>query len=254
MKLFFQLLGLFLWPTCTIGEDENYYKSFSECADSAVIIEEMSMTCDSPGAYYDGGSNYRNSATCVGGDKGRLKLSILIAEDLVDDALLDISAKGYGSVEKAVIRSGASLCQSLTSVNGAKCPAAGYYKFHDTFYWAEQSDDAFEYSFSPKVSVGIKSSESSNVYDLGGINTDFCSGNVITNWSAGFRKAAGKALQTFVLTFGILLGAILFVLAFVFCVVRQSKSNAKVMDEDEEHNNDYQKMAMVGNNATLVDA
>jgi hypothetical protein len=125
-----------------------------------------------------------------------------------------------------------------------------------SFTWGEQSD-SYETSFEPKVVIGIASDPSRNTFDLGGANTNQCSGNTFMNWTTGVSKSATNTLRTFFSTFGILLGATLALGAAGWCLFRKGSATPKqqpiaAFDEDlDEH--DYHKIAMVGNNRNLVD-
>ena len=44
------------------------------CPDAPVQVEEMILTCDSPGAYYYGSSTYRNSKVCMSNDRATLQM------------------------------------------------------------------------------------------------------------------------------------------------------------------------------------
>lgn len=44
------------------------------CRKEEIIVQAAYMVCDSPGAYYRGSGTYRDSTTCVYGDKARLQL------------------------------------------------------------------------------------------------------------------------------------------------------------------------------------
>jgi len=100
----------------------------------------------------------------------------------------------------------------------------------------------------------MKSKKSKNNYDLGGANTDRCSGNTFVNWTTGVRKSASNTLFSFFVTFGILLVSVLSILAMGYFILRQSKAKSTALLEEEEDNknNEYHKIAMLGNNKTLV--
>lgn len=44
------------------------------CAQTAILVTQARLTCDSPGAYYYGSKTYRGSEVCIDGDKVNLKL------------------------------------------------------------------------------------------------------------------------------------------------------------------------------------
>lgn len=236
-----------------VGEDEAASNILSECENGVIFVEEITITCDSPGAYYYGGSNYRNSDTCVGGDKGRVEVILQIAEDLEQEPYVDVMASGYGHVGDASVHQVSNLCEVASAVDGAVCPQAGYYRLYDTFWFESQSDDNMEYSFSPKVSVGFMSTQTKRSYDLGGANTNHCSGDVgFNHWSADVKKTAATAFKTGMITFCVLASMIIAV-----SMMRQrpnTSSDPFAKETQAEEAADYQKMSMVANNATLVDA
>ncbi|EEC47001.1 predicted protein [Phaeodactylum tricornutum CCAP 1055/1] len=232
---------------------ETYNNTFAVCSDSVIIVEQMSIVCDSPGAYYYGSKNYRNSATCRANDKARLQLLLQITQNLEVDSYIELYVKGYGTVEDATLYSSDPLCDTLTPASGKVCPSAGYYKLSESFWWGSQSD-SYNYTFTPHVTLGMKSKKSKNNYDLGGANTDRCSGNTFVNWTTGVRKSASNTLFSFFVTFGILLVSVLSILAMGYFILRQSKAKSTALLEEEEDNknNEYHKIAMLGNNKTLV--
>ena len=278
--------------------DESYYNQFSVCADSKIIIEEISLYCDSPGSYYYGSSKYRNSATCQASDKAKLQIIFYIVPDnegnddgndnkngksssnvvIQSDPFMTIEVQGYGTVgDVSVLDAGSSFCESVTAIaynnvassSSVSCPpAAGYYyQFKQQFYWGDQND-SYEYSFVPKVTVGISSNVETNYYyDLGGANTNKCySGNTFSSWTIGVRKSAANTFITFFISFGILLFTISSITLFTYCIMKHhmkrygavSRTKPPIVNEsivvdevidqpikslsddgDDENNNDY---------------
>jgi hypothetical protein len=226
----------------------GYYNRFSVCDDSVVIVEEMSLVCDTPGAYYYGGNKYRQSATCQGGDKGRLYVELRFAEDLEADAYLTVEVRGYGSVEAVVLHSGDSLCGTVKSLDGSTdCPAAGYYQLSEQFYFPNKNDD-YSYSFTPRITVGVTSDLNNNKYDLGGANTDLCPGNMFSNWTRGVKRSAADTILSFFVTFGILFGAIAAV-GFAYWYIRRqvNKKPTPIIVEEQADGDDeedeYQQLS-----------
>jgi hypothetical protein len=109
------------------SDDGSYYNTFSVCSDSAIVVSDIVLVCDSPGAYYYGSNKYRNSATCQAGDKAKLTVQFQVAETLDYSAYIHLMVKGYGSVESQQIYSGEELCSTsgLSSSDGATCPSQG---------------------------------------------------------------------------------------------------------------------------------
>ena len=248
-------LVLILAPTSSAedsnGSSSGYYNKFSVCDDSYIVVKDVSLLCDSPGTYYYGSGRYRNSASCQAGDKAKVQVTFQINEDLTDmydPIYVDLSVSGYGTVEGKTIYQSNELCalDRLTATNGDTCPANGEYKLYYTYHWGSQSD-SYEYSFVPKVTVGFTSNPNKGVYDLGGANTNKCSGDTFTNWTKGVRKSAANTIKTFVATFGILLCAVLAVFAAGWLIMRQAKNQSReVFLDDPADENDNHKFAMVG--------
>ena len=245
---------------------ENYYNEFSVCSDSIIVVDEISLLCDSPGTYYYGSGKYRNSAKCQAGDKARVQIEFYVAEELEQPAYLSLYVEGYGSVQNVQLHSSEDVCalEGLQSANGySNCPngqslEVGYYYFKETFNWGSQND-AYEYSFRPKVVVGLASGQNMNQFDLGGANTNKCAGNTLLKWTTGVGKTASNTLKTFFLTFGILIGAIVAILFAVFFIMKKAKKTSRqsnkvgVLNEELiEENNETNKIAMMGQNRDLV--
>lgn len=233
------------------NEDSNYFHRFSVCQDSTVVVQDLSVYCDSPGAYYYGSGKYRNSATCQAEDKAKVNMELYISEDLEADPYLTVEVQGYGSVASATLYSKESFCSVATSSDGSECPQAGYYTISEQFYFGEQNDD-YTYNFTPKVSVGISSYANSNNYDLGGANTNMCNGGTFSDWTKGVRKSASETLATFFLTFGILAFAILSVCLTSWCVVRKAREYQTKIIVDEELDETQYTAIRDQNNAALV--
>ena len=53
--------------------DSGYHDVQPYCQRNYVKVSKMWLLCDSPGAYYYGGSAYRNSEVCMSGDKAKLR-------------------------------------------------------------------------------------------------------------------------------------------------------------------------------------
>ena len=58
----------------TITKTKKGLQIVSACSKEDFQVEAVYLVCDSPGAYYRGSSAYRDSATCIYGDKARLQL------------------------------------------------------------------------------------------------------------------------------------------------------------------------------------
>jgi len=247
------VLVLLVAPTARTAEDSSgkYYNQFSVCDDSHIVVKDISLLCDSPGTYYYGSGKYRNSASCKAGDKAKVQVVFYIAEDLTDKydpIYVDMFVSGYGTVESKVIYQEANLCEieKMKAINGDVCPADGEYVLYYTYHWGSQSDE-YEYSFVPKVSIGFTSNPNKGIYDLGGANTNRCSGDTFTNWTKGVRKSAANTIKTFLATFGILLCAVLAVCLSGWLIMRQARTQQRdVVIDDPLDDNEKHKVALVG--------
>lgn len=234
------------------------------CADAIVQVQELSILCDSPGAYYYGSGKYRNSATCLPGDKAKVVLDFYIADP-------DTIQYGGGSVLTTIEVDGsyigykklyenAELCelQSLTALSGNGCPAKGYYQIESQFYWGK-SNNGYDTSFYPSVTVGFKSSIYQNAFDLGGANTDDCRGSTFVTWTNRVRTTYANAVSNFIKTFGILLFTIAIMGSFIWFLINKPRSlkdaKAKLIPNGrQEEVFDFRKLPTgAGKNIQLVD-
>lgn len=254
---------MLLLRSVVVMADDEYYNQFSVCADSALVVEELLITCDSPGSYYYGSSKYRNSASCQSGDKAKLQVQFEILQDLEASPYITINVAAYGSVPSHQLYYQGDLCGlgTLSSVDGAACPAAGVYLIQDKFYFDSAVDDYVASSFKPVPSVGFQSDVEINYYDLGGANTDYCAGGTFQNWSTGMGNTMSKTLHFFLVTF-----AVLFVVSAAFLAwryyamkreldaVTMNKKPLEAMQEDLLDEEDVRRIAMMGREKDLIDA
>ncbi|GKY96151.1 hypothetical protein MPSEU_000575100 [Mayamaea pseudoterrestris] len=250
------LYALVILVSSRADDGFQQYNRFTVCGNSAIEVQDLSIVCDSPGAYYYGSNKYRNSADCQGGDKVKISIQFYLQEALEGDAYVTIEAKGYGSVSSHVLHQAESLCSisSLKSLEKQSCGSIGLYSIQEQFSWSDKNDE-YEYSFTPKLVVGFASNANKQVYDLGGANTNSCSGDTFTNWTKGLQKSAANTIKTFFATFGILLGAIFGVLVVGWCLMRQANAKPKeFIVQEPTDENEYHKMAMMGDQMNnLVD-
>jgi hypothetical protein len=226
------------------ADSEEYYNKFTVCANSIILVEEMSIVCDSPGAYYYGSNKYRNSVKCQAGDKARLQIILEITQDLTsgsyygedgqqqqqanngnDDAgvipYIYLTAQGHGTIASEYLYDGTALCSlsTLKALDGQTCPEAGSYQLSEVFYWgaSSQSDSSssnYDYTFRPHVTVGMSSNVASSAYDLGGANTARCSsGGTYTNWTSGITNTLSSTLSPFFITIGIIAAGVCVIFA-----------------------------------------
>lgn len=228
-------LHLFTCLRPTNADDGGYFNQFYVCEDSSVLVQDISILCDSPGAYYYGSGKYRNSALCQAGDKAKLLVAFEIGQTLAyDDAYLTIYVQAFGSVPTEYVYSSESFCSVARTSNGADCPSAGTYELTHNFYWGFK-DDEYDYTFTPKVIIGVSSKSNSNQFDLGGANTKQCNGGYFSNWTRGVKRSAANTLASFLVTFGILTFSIVAVSCATCFLFRQAKKQqTKIIIVDEE--------------------
>lgn len=253
------------------GDGES--NQVSVCSDAVIVVSDVQLTCDSPGTYYYGSGKYRNSATCVAGDKANLIVDFYIDDpETIEQhggyALLSIEVNSYTYIGTKVVYENADLCSLSTlssTYNGVSCPAQGYYRVKTHFFWpsSEYATDAF----TPTATIGFKSHIDSNKYDYGGANTNKCSGNTFVSWSDSIKTQYANAISNFMKTFGIL---VLTVIGMGFAVWvlwrgpqrtlrkiqrgtlfrRNNGMSAKMIDE-ENAADDVKKLAMIGKGDVL---
>eukprot|EP00980_Cylindrotheca_fusiformis_P011717 scaffold2783_cov129-Cylindrotheca_fusiformis.AAC.18 len=219
------------------------------CSDSIIQVEDVSILCDSPGAYYYGSGKYRNSASCKPGDKAKIVVDFYIADEETIEyaggyALASIEVDGSYSQIKTV-QDDADLCSldSLKSLSGNGCPGVGYYQIREQFYWDKAKNSYNSSAFFPTVTVGFRSSANQYSFDYGGANTDLCRGSTFVTWTKRVRKTYANALSNFIKTFGILLSTIAMMGAFIWCLVHKPKNLADakaklVPNERQDDGND----------------
>lgn len=53
----------------------NLLQTQDFCRRNFITVSQLSVLCDTPGAYYSGSTAYRNSVVCVSGDKAKLSVT-----------------------------------------------------------------------------------------------------------------------------------------------------------------------------------
>ena len=251
------ILALLITLQSVVAEED--YNQFTVCADSSIVVEELSISCDSPGSYYYGSNKYRNSATCMGGDKAKLDFVFEIVDDLQASPYISVEVEAYGSVPAKNLYTQVELCSlgTLQSYSGAACPAAGIYMISEKFYFDAQSDD-YSYNFKPVPSIGFMSSLNQNYFDLGGANTDSCKGGTFQNWSTSMGNSASKTIRFFLITFGALLALSLTFLAWRYYAMKRELNvgtrKVESMQEELLDDEDVRRIAMMGREKDLIDA
>jgi len=250
--------------TAQAEDYNNAYQQFTVCDTSDVVVEQLSILCDSPGQYYYGGSSYRDSVQCKGGDKVKYTLQVAIPYEMPETTVpyLTLEVQGYGAVESVRVYDSEALCEidDLWSLDGAACPNPGQYQLEGYFYFGEQwNGDDGDYTFKPKMEVGIASRPYANTYDLGGANTKSC-GFSISTWS----KRLSGPMHAFVITMSIFAGVAICaaVALYCFCKRRQNRAisskdkEAALMDASDNISpeEDAKRMAMMRQQQDLIDA
>jgi hypothetical protein len=212
-------------------DDAAVYNTFSVCSDAVIKVLDLSIYCDSPGTFYYGSGKYRNSASCLGGDKAKIQLDFYIAQPTVIEsaggyAILDITATGNSGWYQQNIKvfENADMCSTptLKTLSKSTCPSQGKYRIKSHFYWPE--DKYGGSSFYPSVMVGFKSSVRSNQYDYGGANTPYCRGSTFVTWTDGIRTIYANAIANFMKSFGILLLTIVLMGGFIWFLIKKPTS------------------------------
>jgi hypothetical protein len=220
-----------IYDDAYVQEDGVAYNTFSVCADAVIKVLDLGIYCDSPGTFYYGSGKYRNSATCMPGDKAKIQLDFYIAQpDVIQSAggyaILDITASGNSGwyQQNIPVFENADVCSTptLKKLSGSTCPFKGKYRIRSHFYWPE--DNYNQNSFYPVVTVGFKSSVKANQYDYGGANTPYCRGSTFVTWTTGIRTTYANAISNFMKSFGILLFTIMVMGGFIWFLVKKPKS------------------------------
>lgn len=248
------------------GSNNGTYNEFSVCSEAMITIDELSISCDSPGTYYYGSGKYRNSETCQAGDKGKVHVKFYVKEAIQDTAYIAVYVQGYGTVEGVFMHAFDDVCEvSYIYAKGGTAPCkdgllqAGYYYLQEHFYFGSQSD-SYQYKFRPKVEVGFTSDPRSDQYNLGGANTGKCSGNLFFNWTTGRDSSLPEALKSFIVTFGILIFCIAATSFVGWYITKRAHAHAPTLAKPPLNDafaysseNDLRKRAMLGANQNLVD-
>jgi hypothetical protein len=209
------------------------YNRFTVCADAVIEVQDVKIYCDSPGTFYYGSGKYRNSPSCLAGDKAKVLIDFYIAQpDVIQAAggyvLIDVSASGQSGwyQQNPSIYSSADLCSlsTLKKRSGSGCPYEGKYRIQTSFYWEDVQYEYMRYAFYPSVMVGFKSNAGQRSYDYGGANTDYCGGNTFAVWTRAWRTKYANELSNFFKSFGILLATIVIIGAFVWFLVQKPTS------------------------------
>lgn len=246
------------------GDDDaaaDYYqKYFEACADSIIDVEDVSLLCDSPGAYYYGNGKYRNSHTCMLGDKGHVSIYFYVGEDLQGQepyVSLKVRDDSNSEVEDMVIYDNEMLCSisGLTAQGGQSCPEEGYYYISGTTYLGEK--DGSGESFDAVATVGFRTDPSVGYFDLGGANTDFCEGGSYGKYSYGrMRKQVASAIASFLVTWGTLLFGVVSVVGIAYFLIQRIRRRNELPFEDADEDlldGHYNQVIVMSSSRSLVD-
>ncbi|KAL7566767.1 hypothetical protein ACA910_019364 [Epithemia clementina (nom. ined.)] len=109
-----------------------------------LTLTSIYLTCDSPGAYYQGSSTYRNSHVCTAGDKAQVNIALTIRETKATsweqsyaNELIYVSMESGFYNHYTTIFTKKLLCQmnisTETTGSGSVCPTPGKY-YMQIFY------------------------------------------------------------------------------------------------------------------------
>ena len=261
------LLHIFFCVLASRGEEaggdddgEYYEKYFEACADSSIEVEDVSLLCDSPGAYYYGNGKYRNSHTCMLGDKGHVSIYFYIGQDLqgAEPYLsLEVKDNSNSDAEAMVIYDNVQLCSvsGLTAQDGQYCPQQGYYYLSGTTYLGDK--DGSGESFDAIASVGFRTDPDIAYFDLGGANTDYCERGVFGKYSYDkMRKQVASAITSFLVTWGTLLFGVFSVIGIAYFLIQRIRRKGDVPFEDADEDlldGHYNQVIVMSSSRSLVD-
>lgn len=233
--------------------------SMEICSDSDIEVTAISLLCDSPGTFYYGSGKYRNNVYCKSGDKAKLSIYFDVVGDLSEvDPLLTLQVSGDS--ETAIVYKNARLCYlgTLSSTDGSSCGGYGSFSVTTQFYWGSGTDDDYssQQSFAPYVTVGFHSERDPNKYDLGGVNTDMCSGNTFLAWSDTIKESGNFSgpLASIVWSSVVLVGTLVILGMFAWYLWKRPFANqdsfARYYDESVDED---RKITLIRNHSGLVD-
>ena len=243
------------------GDDAEYYQKYFEvCADALIQVEDVSLLCDSPGAYYYGNGKYRNSETCALGDKAHVKIYFYIGQDLQGTepyvTLLVTDTSGSDMHDVSIFQD-VLLCSvsGLTSQNGQACPGEGYYYIYQTAYLGERGSG--DNQLDAIASIGFQSDPDSVFFNLGGANTDYCHAGSYGRYSyAKIGKQLANAVASFLVTWGTLFFGVISILGFIGFLVSRIRKRNDVTFEDADEDllaGNFNQVIVMSSSRSLVD-
>jgi hypothetical protein len=244
------------------GENDGayYQKYFEACADSSIDVEDVSLLCDSPGAYYYGNGKYRNSKDCMHGDKGHVKIYFYISDELQGQepyVSLKVRDDSNQEVQDSVLYDNELLCSisGLSAQDGQSCPEEGYYYISSTTYLGEK-DGSGQY-FDSVTEIGFRTNPEIAYFDLGGANSDYCEGGTFGKYSYGkMRKQVASAVGSFLVTWGTLLFVVIAVAGIAYFLIQRMRRRNDVPFEDADEDlldGHYNQVIVMSSSRSLVD-
>ncbi|CAB9526382.1 expressed unknown protein [Seminavis robusta] len=112
------------------------------CSQEDFQVKAVYLVCDSPGAYYRGSSTYRDSETCIYGDKARLQLEFKIKDSFTgaSSIRLEVESGLYDQWKRVAILddlcsyAGSNLQRVYSEYESmTSCPTPGLYQL-DTYF------------------------------------------------------------------------------------------------------------------------
>lgn len=238
---------------------DYYQKYFEACADAAIDVEDVSLLCDSPGAYYYGNGKYRNNHNCMKGDKGHVSIYFYLGDELQgQEPYVSLKVRdGSGQDEDIAIYDNELLCSisGLSAQDGQNCPEEGYYYISSTSYLGDK-DGSGQY-FDAVTEIGFRTDPNIAYFDLGGANSEYCKGGINGKYSYDrMRKQVASAVGSFLVTWGTLLFVVLSVTGIAyFLVQRIRRRNDLPFDDADEDLLDghYNQVIVMSSSRSLVD-
>lgn len=255
-----------VFATCgndVAGDDDSgefYQKYFEACADSIIDVEDVSLLCDSPGAYYYGNGKYRNSHTCMLGDKGHVSIYFYVGEGMQgEEPYVSLSVRDDSSseVEDVIIYDNEQLCSisGVVAQDGQTCPQEGYYYISGSSYLGDK--DGSGEVIDAVATVGFRTDPSIGYDDLGGANTNYCKQGSFGKYSYDrMRKQVASAVASFLVTWGTLLFGVVSVTGIAYFVINRLRRSSDVPFEDADEDlldGHYNQVIVMSSSRSLVD-
>jgi len=143
----------------TVQTTKKGLQLVGSCSESDFQVQAVFLVCDSPGAYYRGSSTYRDSTTCIYGDKARLQLEFVIKDSFTgaSSIRLEIESGIYDQWKRVAILddlcsyAGSNLIRVYTEYETfTSCPAPGRYQL-DTYFTVPAFTTDYELHYTPDV-------------------------------------------------------------------------------------------------------